>query len=186
MSYYPKVIGTKCYLSPMRAEDAPVYTKWFNDLEVQRSCVIPVPVITLEAEQEWIANAAQQGDVVFAIVDAAEHRLIGNTGLHRIEPLNRTAELGIVIGEKDCWDKGYGSEATLLMLDYGFNVLNLHSVMLRAYAFNERALACYRKCGFREIGRRREAKVIAGRCWDEIYMDILDSELESPYVKKLF
>ncbi len=186
MTYYPKVIGKKCYLSPIRAEDAAIYTRWFNDLEVQKNLTYPVPIITLEAEKEWVANVAKRGNVVFAVVEKKHDTIIGNAGLHQVDQTNRCAEFGIVIGEKAYWGKGYGTEATNLVLDYGFNVLNLHNIMLKVYSYNDRGLGCYKKCGFKEIGRRREAKCIAGKFWDEVYMDILDREFKSPFVKGLF
>jgi len=184
--YHPKVVGEKCYLSPMSSEDAAIYTRWFNDLEVQKNLLIPLPIITVESEREWLAAVAKRNDVLFAVIDKGSDTLIGNVGFHNLDQTNRCAEFGIVIGEKEFWNRGYGSEATRLTLDYGFNVLNLHNVMLRVFAYNDRGLACYRKCGFREIGRRREAKWIAGHCWDEVFMDILDIEFVSPFVQKLF
>ena len=91
--------------------------------------------------------------------------------------------LGIVIGEKAWWNRGNGQRAIELLLDYGFNLLNLNSIMLGVIAFNERAIRCYRKVGFREIGRRRQARVINGKKYDVILMDILAEEFTSSYVK---
>jgi len=97
---------------------------------------------------------------------------------------DRRAMLGIVIGEKACWNKGYGQDATKLLLDYGFNLLNLNNIMLGVFSFNERAVNCYRKVGFKEIGRRRQARIIGGKKFDVILMDILAEEFESVYMKK--
>ncbi len=83
--------------------------------------------------------------------------------------------LGIVIGQ----------EAIRLLLDYAFNLLNLNSVMLGTFAFNERTIACYRKVGFREIGRRRQARIIAGKAYDAVLMDILAEEFSSPLIGQL-
>jgi RimJ/RimL family protein N-acetyltransferase len=93
--------------------------------------------------------------------------------------------LGIVIGEKSRWGQGYGQEAVKLLLDYGFSLLNLNSVMLGTFSFNQRALRCYEKVGFKMIGRRRDARIIAGEKHDMILMDILAEEFESPFVKGL-
>ena len=76
--------------------------------------------------------------------------------------------------------KGYGSEAITLLLDYAFNALNLNNIMLTVKALNERAIACYRKCGFREFGGRREDNFIAGRRYDTVYMDILSKDFAQP------
>lgn len=106
----------------------------------------------------------------------ADGSLIGTGGLSRIEWVNQRAELTLCIGCKDQEGKGYGTEATRLILDHAFRKLNLHSVMLRAIDYNAAAIACYGKCGFKLIGRRREAKAIDTRYFDVLYMDILASE----------
>ena len=93
--------------------------------------------------------------------------------------------VGLVIGDRAYWGKGYGFEAMQLLLDYGFNLLNLHNIMLGVFAFNQRALRLYQKLGFREIGRRRQARMIAGQRHDVIFMDLLATEFVSPYVQRL-
>ncbi|MDE3228804.1 MAG: GNAT family N-acetyltransferase, partial [Chloroflexota bacterium] len=101
--------------------------------------------------------------------------------LRDIDLTKGSAELGISIGRKDCWGRGFGTEAITLILDYGFAVLGLHNVMLTTYAYNERALRSYRKIGFTEFGRRREAMRIGEQRYDIVYMDLLRAEFRSPY-----
>lgn len=84
--------------------------------------------------------------------------------------------MGLFIGEEENRGKGYGQEVLRLLLDFAFETLNLHNVMLRVFAFNERAIHTYQKVGFREFGRRRESYYAKGRFWDEIHMDILKEE----------
>ena len=103
-------------------------------------------------------------------------RPIGFTEWRHIHGANRTADYGIVIGEKDCWGKGYGTETTRLMLEYAFTVFNLHSVLLTTNAFNERAMRTYLRAGFREVGRWRESHRFGDRLYDEVVMDCLASE----------
>jgi RimJ/RimL family protein N-acetyltransferase len=93
--------------------------------------------------------------------------------------------LGIVIDEKDHWGSGYGQDGIKLLLDYGFNLLNLNSVMLGTFSFNERAINCYEKVGFKEIGRRRQARIIGNKKYDVVLMDILAEEIESVFVCRL-
>ena len=100
-----------------------------------------------------------------------------------VDSVHQQAELGIFIGEKDYWDKGLGTEAVKLLLDYGFNLLNLHNILLKVFSYNERAIKCYKKVGFKEIGRRRESREIASQKYDEIYMDILSSEFTDGKIK---
>lgn len=185
MTYFKKLIGKKCYLSPIRMEDAEIYTKWFNDMETTLF-VQPLPnIIGLENEKEFIANQLKSGAPIFGIIDKKTDRIIGNTSLMHINQVNGTATFGIIIGEKHFWSKGYGTEATELILDYGFNILNLHNIMLEVFEFNKRAIASYKKIGFKEIGKRRGDRLIAGKRYDTIYMDILSSEFESPFIKKV-
>jgi len=185
MPYYKKLIGEICYLSPCTPEDAENWATWFNDLEV----TIPLgdeayTPSTLEREREMIEEINRNLDHVFTIVDLETDRAIGRCLLFAIDQLNRNGMLGIVIGEKEYWGRGYGREAINLLLDYAFNLLNLNSIMLGVMEFNERAVRCYKKVGFKEIGRRRQARIIGGRKWDGILMDILAEEFESPCVKR--
>ena len=109
--------------------------------------------------------------------------IIRIVGLHEINNINRTATLGIFIGNKDYRSKGYGTEAIKLILDFGFNYLNLNNIDLALMEFNKRALKCYEKCGFKKIGRRRKCKFINGRYYDSILMDILSEEFTKSYIK---
>ena len=89
----------------------------------------------------------------------------------------------IFIGDKDYRSKGYGTEAIRLVLEYGFKYLNLKNINLDVFAFNERAIKCYEKCGFKEYGRRRKCKFVNGVYYDVISMDILDEESEGDFIR---
>jgi RimJ/RimL family protein N-acetyltransferase len=90
--------------------------------------------------------------------------------------VDRCAVLGIDIHKPEDWGKGYGSEAVRLLLDFAFKNLNFNRVELEVLDFNERAAKCYRKVGFKEIGRKRQARFIDGRYRDALLMDILKDE----------
>ncbi len=184
MKYYKKLVGKKCYLSPCTIEDAGQWIEWDNDLSVAiplgEEAYVPY---SLEKRREYIGNILKQTLHVFGIVDLNTNTLIGRNMLININYINRSAILSTMIGDKTFWNKGYGSESTRLILDYGFNLLNLNNIMLDVFAFNTQAVNCYNSVGFKEIGRRRKAKIIAGKMFDIIYMDILASEFESIYVK---
>jgi diamine N-acetyltransferase len=172
-------------LGPIRRDLIPLYMKWINDFEVTRGLLINPPM-TLEQEEAWYERASKaEGHVLFGVFELPSMRPIGNVGLHDIDHFNRTAEFGIVIGEKDCWNKGYGTEATTLMLDYGFTALGLHNIILQVYGYNEYAHRAYLRAGFREMGRRREAKRMAGRAYDIIYMDCLAADFKSPVLGRI-
>ncbi len=186
MTYYKKLVGEKCYLSPCSLQDAEKWTAWDNDLQV----TLPLgdeayTPYSLEKMKDILGNVIKSQDHIFDIVELESDTLIGRCMLFDIDRVNRKAMLGIVIGEKTYWNKGYGQDATKLLLDYGFNLLNLNSVMLGTFDFNQRAIACYKKVGFKEIGKRRQARIIGRKKFDAILMDILAEEFESVYVSKL-
>ena len=101
----------------------------------------------------------------------------------KIDNINRCAEVGLFIGDEENRNKGYGAEALRLLSDYSFNYLNLNNIQLGVKAFNERAIACYKKVGFKEYGRRREAYFLNGKYYDHVFMDILAREFEGDYIK---
>ncbi|HMA60753.1 MAG TPA: GNAT family protein [Halanaerobiales bacterium] len=173
MRYFKKLVGENIYLSPINLEDYEKYTEWINDLDISLKLGNAHQIYTLQKEQEILEDISENS---FAIILKENDKLIGNCGLIDVEQVTRKAELGIFIGEKEYWNMGYGTEAITLLLDYGFNLLNLHNIMLEVFAFNKRAIECYKKIGFKEIGRRREAREIAGKKYDEVFMDILATE----------
>jgi len=186
MPYYPKICGESVFLSPCSAEDGELWARWLNDLEV----ALPLGdeaymTIGLERMQADVQNIVDHGDHVFTIVERKSGTPIGRCLLFAINTIDRSAMLGIFIGEKDCWGMGYGKEATRLLLDYAFNLLNLHSMMLGAFSFNERAIRTYLSLGFQVIGRRREARLIGGKAYDAVFMDMLESEFRAQHPSSL-
>ena len=172
--YIRKLIGTKCYLSPLNLEDAEQYAVWLNDVEVTDNLQLISSVITVDGERELLKKLAQEHN--YGIIDIANNQLIGNAGFIDINHLHRTAEIGIFIGDKSYWSKGYGQEALSLLLDYAFKKLNLHSILLRVYDFNQRAIACYEKTGFRKIGEIRDGLIRNMEYHNVVLMDILPTD----------
>ena len=183
------IVGEKVALGPLRKDLVPTYLRWFNDFSTLRTLsAMPVP-LTLEQEEKWYERAISRGDtdIAFTIYEKATERPIGNTGLHEIDHRNRTAVFGITIGEPDARGKGYGTEATQLMLGYAFTALGLHNVMLRVFAYNPAGIRAYTKAGFKEFGRRRESQFMGGKFWDVVYMECLASEWgPSPVLAEVF
>jgi RimJ/RimL family protein N-acetyltransferase len=131
-------------------------------------------MISLEDEKEWIKKSSSSFQ--FAIVRLEDDTLLGNCGFNEINQVMQNAIVGLFIGDEDNRNQGYGQEALNLLLDYGFNYLNLNNIMLKVFSFNERAIQCYKKVGFKEIGRRRQSYYLKGQFYDEVYMDILREE----------
>jgi RimJ/RimL family protein N-acetyltransferase len=180
MKYTKQLIGKKCYLSPPSLDDAALYCQWLNDLNISRF-LEPSFSLTVEEEAEILKNLHKENKL-FGIHDINNDKLIGSCGLHEIHAVNQTAMFGIFIGDAGYRNKGIGTEAASLCLDFAFHVLNLHNVYLYVYDYNKRAMASYRKIGFQVAGKRREGRYFAGKRHDIIIMDILRSEFTSPYV----
>lgn len=168
--YYKKLIGTKCYLSPIDINDAEKYAEWLNDLEVTSNLNLYASVINTETEKSLLEKLSKEHH--YAIIDCNSDDMIGTCGFLEVDHLNQAAEIGIFIGNKKFWNKGFGTESLRLLLDYGFKALNLHNVMLKVYSFNERAVKSYQKTGFKIMGKRREALKRGNKTFDIIYMDI--------------
>lgn len=175
MKYFKKLIGEHVYISPMNVEDAEIYTKWLNDPEIVQYLSVRNSLISIYGERDYIENFSKR-EFSLCIVKCENDELIGNIGLDEVDYKNGTAELGIFIGEKENLGKGYGSEAIKLLTDYAFNELRLHTIYLRTYDINERAVKAYEKCGFKEFGRRHESVFIHGKYHDVIYMELINKK----------
>lgn len=175
MRYFKKMVGENIYLSPINVEDYEIYTKWMNDSSVTDNIGSTQKVTTLEKEKEWLENNNKENGFTFAIV-TNEDKLIGNCSLFDIDFINGKATLGIFIGDEKYRNKGLGKEAINLLIGYGFNTLNLNNIMLTVFSFNERAIKCYKKVGFKEFGRRRGDTLKNNKRYDTIYMDIIREE----------
>ena len=178
MGYYRKIVGERLYLSPFDADNTNFCAKWaewMNDKTVADNFGEHHNLVSLASAKKTIEGFEGRR---FAMILLDGDILIGQISLHNIDHLNRNAFLGIVIGEKEHRNKGYGTEAVRLALDYGFKTLNLNNIMLSVYADNDAGIACYKKVGFQESGRRREWVFKDGRYIDKIYMDILAREFE--------
>lgn len=186
MRFYKKLIGDKCYLSPISEQDVEQWANWFNDLEVTIPLGDEAYTPTNISNQLYIiSDMTKHNAHVFNIVSLKNDDLVGRCVLFSLDRINRHAKFGIVLGEKSYWNKGFGQEATKLILDYGFNLLNLNNIMLGVFSYNKGAINCYKKAGFKEIGRQRQAKIIGGKKYDIVLMDILAEEFTSIFVNKL-
>jgi len=175
MRYFKKIPGERVYLSPINVDDAETFVKWLNDYEVTGYLGNSTRMINLQGERAQLEKLATEGQN-FVIVLQNSDTMIGSISLMDVNQLNRTATLGIFIGEAEHRGRGYGTEAIRLIVGYGFRQLNLHNIMLQVHADNERGIACYKKVGFREFGRRTESKFKDGKYIDVISMEILDRD----------
>ena len=182
MKYFKKLLGNRIYLSPRNTEDVEFFTEWLNDFETTDYLGRSGILITIAGEKKYLEENYSP-EATFVIVTIKDNKMIGTVSLEKIDNINRTATLGIFIGDKDYRDKGYGTESIKLILEYGFKYMNLNNIKLDLMEFNNRALKCYEKCGFKEYGRRRKCEFINGKYYDSISMDILAEEFEGDFIR---
>lgn len=178
--------GEQVALGPMRRELLPLYTRWRNDLGLMRQLDYGRPVTLEQEAARYDELAADPTTTRFTIYTTDGWRPIGIVALDGIDQRNQTGEFSVLIGEADARNRGHGTEATRLALDYAFTALGLHAVMLRVFEYNPAARRACEKAGFRQFARRTEAQLMGGRFWDVIYMECLATEFESPVLARVF
>ncbi len=173
--------GDKVILRAITREDLPRLCEFNNDVEVELAGggdpPMPQSLARLQAEFDQDSAKGGRDGARFAI--EADGRLIGTCGYHNVIETDRTCELGIGIGDKDFWGRGYGSDAVRVILDYAFRLRNMRRVWLRVRGNSERATRAYRSCGFVEEGRLREHVWSAGQYVDLVVMGVLRSEWQA-------
>lgn len=176
-------VGETVAFGPLRHNLFPLYLRWSNDFDVLRTLgpLLPVPAEAIDAWYEH--QRTDEHSVCFTLYKRSSLRPIGAANLHTIDHARRTATFAISIGEPECWGRGYGTEATRLMLDYDFTALGLHNIMLTVLGHNKGGIHAYTRAGVREIGRRRETYPFAGQVYDIVMMDCLATEFESPVLR---
>ncbi|MBN2152312.1 MAG: GNAT family N-acetyltransferase [Candidatus Lokiarchaeota archaeon] len=178
------LVGTCVDLVPVERAHLPLIVKWLNDPEVTHFLNWFLP-LNLDGEEKWFTGlAGNQKELVFTIALKVERilegRRIGSLPIGqcaiRLDWKNRVGNLGMVIGEKEHWGKGFGTEAMRLLVDYGFGTLGMNRMELETFDFNERAIKAFSKVGFKEEGRRRQAHYIDGRFNDVVFMGLIQGE----------
>ena len=168
----------------LTTEEPPIYAKteiqWQKDTEFHRLMdESPAMVVSERKLKEWFEkrneNVLNPAIHAFSIRTLAEDKLIGFFGM-RLDLVNNEAWVGIGIGEREFWGKGYGTDMMKLCLQYAFTELNVHRVSLGLMAYNLRALRSYEKAGFRLEGRTRGDVQREGKHHDSLWMSILREE----------
>lgn len=173
------IYGERIRLRAIERTDLPHCQAWLNDPEVIEGLAQIIPLSSMD-EDHWFEQAMGHEQaarpMAMEVQDGADWRYIGNIGLMNLEWVPRAAELGIFIGDKSVWNKGYGTEAVELLLAHGFRTLNLNRIYLQVFANNLRARRSYEKAGFLLEGTLRQAVYRHGQYIDMLIMSILRSE----------
>jgi diamine N-acetyltransferase len=173
------IYGERIRLRAPERDDIPLFVKWLNDPEVRRGLILYLPMSKAD-EEAWFENMikgpADEHPLVIEIRTDDDWKPIGNSGIHKIDWRNRSAEVGLFIGEIRLWNQGYGTEVMSLLLKHGFETLNLNRIGLQVYETNHGAIRAYEKAGFVHEGRFRQGVYIDGRYEDTLFMSALREE----------
>ena len=171
--YCGKLVRLRAY----RKNDIPKAQEFLNDFEVRKLLQPTVPYpYTMEDEEKWYEGISAIKDTYTFAIETLDGIYLGGCGVNSIDWKNRKAEIGIFIGDKDYWGKGYGSDAIQILVKFIFEEMNINKIGLSVYSYNERAKKAYKKCGFVEDGVLREEIFREGKYHDEIIMSMLKRE----------
>jgi diamine N-acetyltransferase len=171
--------GERVALGPLRRDLAATYARWLNRRDV-RVGLSHLGILEAQTEEAWIdetlGSDAQHHPrtATFTIYDRRDGEPLGTCGLMDVDHHHGRARFGIFLGERR--GEGLGTEATRLTLDWAFNHLSLRNVLLEVMPWNAGGIRAYERAGFKLVGRRRDAILMHGRRWDEVYMDAVADE----------
>ena len=163
--------SSRVILRPVLEKDLPFLMRWINDPEVTQYLKAHAPMMEFE-ERQWLEGLAKRKPHHVVVAIEVDGVFIGTMGLHDIDFRHRRATTGALIGNKDYWGKGYGSEAKMLLLDYAFNELGLRKICSRVIVFNKRSVRYSLRCGYREEARLRKHSFAKGKYWDEVCLAV--------------
>lgn len=172
----PILKGKKVILKPIAVKEAANYFVWFRDLTVTKYLGNDNISLTLVEEKKFIANSRKSKNKIIWSIYTKDGQHIGSTGFNSYDKNNKKATWGIVIGDKNYWHLGYGSDVLKTILAYAFGRAGLNRVELGAFKANKWGLRAYIKCGFKQEGIARQAFYKRGKFYDDIIMAILKQD----------
>lgn len=176
------IIGERIRLRGIERPDLPLLTAWLNDPEVRFNLARDWP-LSLANEERWFLELPNrplhEQPLLIEALHADKWQPIGTCSYHGIHWQDRSAEVGIMIGAKEHWNQGYGTDTMRLLLKTGFETLNLHRMYLYVYERNVGAIRAYEKAGFVHEGRQREGRYNGGMYIDVLTMSVLRPEWDA-------
>jgi len=171
------LIGEKVFLTGVERSDLTANYIWGNDRElIGMAGMNPYPKNSWQIEKWWESSLSNSSSLLLAVRTREEKKYVGNIELTEIDLKNRNAQLGIIIGDRDYRQQGHGLDAVNTLVDFAFKEMNLHRVFARVLAFNQPAQQMFKKAGFTEEGRERDAFYCRNQYWDIIFLSRLDTD----------
>jgi diamine N-acetyltransferase len=179
------ILGNRVTLLPFDERWLGLVHRWINQPEVRSGTGSQGPVSDYEHHRWYERLMLDCTQHVFLIGQGQREQSVpvGVVGLKGLESRSRSAEYWIYIGDLAVRRKGFAEEATRIILDYGFNVLNLHRIFLKVHARNTAAVALYHKLGFVSEGVLRDASFNEGKFVDVICYSLLEDEFRNSWRK---
>jgi RimJ/RimL family protein N-acetyltransferase len=172
--------GDLVRLRPRTRDDIPHFVRWYSDPDVRHWLhMSEVTDNGIQAESTRYELTENDPTRLNLVIETLEGRPIGNIALIGINDLHGRAELGIGIGEKDCWSRGYGTDSLRVLLRHAFTELGLRRITLITDIDNERGIRSYEKAGFRKEGVLRAHRLRYGQPIDMLTMAVLRDEWET-------
>jgi RimJ/RimL family protein N-acetyltransferase len=184
------LLGQRVRLRPIEKDDVPRFVKWLADEEIRSFLSQHLPFSLVQEERWYEENLKAREEQAWAIdaqpegagLEPWEH--IGSCGFFNLNWRCRRAEAGILIGAREHWGEGYGTDALRTLVHWGFYTLNLNRIYLRVFQDNARAVRCYQKVGFVEEGCLRQDDYRNGAYRDTLLMSMLRPEWDSQVAAK--
>ena len=187
MRNFLELNGNIVYLKKLDKEYTEEYWENFKNTSIETMIFTGSAQAFNKTEIEnYIDRVAADSDRVdFLIFSKQDNKIVGEVVINEVDRNNRCGNIRVLINRKEDFSKGYGTEAMILALNYGFGMFNLHRIELEAYPFNNRAIHVYEKIGFKREGLRRDGAYYNHKYYDMITMSFLENEFRERYLKTL-
>jgi RimJ/RimL family protein N-acetyltransferase len=172
----PFIIGDKIYLRAMIDDDEAIIAITENHPNSRDTLFYALPSSMQSIKDKWTKLKDDSNSIVLVICKKSPDKPIGISAFHRIDWVGRMAIFYIAIAEAENRSKGFGTEATHLMVNYAFNTLNLNRIQLHVAVKNEKAINVYKKIRFEIEGTLRQAMYLDGQYHDFYVMGLLKSD----------
>ena len=155
------------------------YLNWMNDSEVNKYLESRFTTHSIDSLKDFVNSMNNSENyVLFAIIDKSSDKHIGNIKLGNIHPVHKYADIGLIIGDKNCWGKGIGTKSIQLVTDYAFNKLNLRKVIAGVYEYNIGSIRAFEKCGFKRAYVKKDTYFFEGNYIDAIVFELYNKDFD--------